>query len=336
MNDAAQQRAAAGPQRKPSRMTLGAITTGRVQAPYRILVHGVDGVGKSTFGASAPRPVFLGPEDGTGHLDVARFPVPQSWEDVFDALRTLATDESGTYKTLVVDSVDWLEPLIFKAVAQKAGVEGIEDVGGGFGKGYVAALDEWRRFFAAVEHLQRARGMHVVLVGHSHIKPFRNPEGDDFERYILKLNEKAAALLREWVSGVYFANYETFATVDKRKRVRGVSTGARLLFTQRTAAFDAKDRYGLPESLPLDWAEFDAKAQAGQVANPEALRAECERKAKQLTGKEAEKAAEALGRAGDDTTRLAQLNSWINAKLAEASDTEPEPAKGSTNEETTS
>ena len=307
---------AAKPAARASRMTLASITKGKVKEPYRIVVHGVDGVGKSSFGAAAPKPVFLGPENGTSHLDAARFPVPKGWDEAFDALRALAADDSGTYQTLVVDSVDWLEPLIFRHVCLRAEVEGIEEVGGGYGKGYTAALDEWRRFFSAVEHLQRARGMHVVLIAHSHIKAFKNPEGEDFERYVLKLNDKAAALVREWVSGVYFANFETFAITDKKKRTRGVSSGSRLLYTQRTAAYDAKDRYSLPESLPLDWTEFDTCAKAGRVAEPADLRSEIERKAKEMGGEAGQKALEALGRAGDDTTRLAQLNSWINAKLA--------------------
>ena len=305
------------------RMTLASITRGRREGPYRLLIHGVDGVGKSTFGANAPSAVFVGPEDGTGHLDVARFPVPTCWADILEALRTLAKD-SGGFGTVVLDSVDWVEPLIWRHVCEAAHVASIEDVGGGYGKGYVAALDQWRVLLGAFEYLQRERRLHVVLIAHSFIKTFRNPEGEDFERYVLKLNEKAAALLREWSHGVYFANYETFAVKDRAKRVRGISTGARLLYTQRAAAYDAKDRYGLPEHIPLDWAEFDAAAQTGRVAEPVVLRAEIERKAKQAGGEIGKKAIDALGRAGDDVTRLAQLNSWINAKIGDVAEKEKE------------
>lgn len=304
-----------------NRMTLQAIAKGRKRGPFRILIHGVDGVGKSTFGADAPNPIFLGSEDGTDHLDVARFPVPQSWDDVLDAIRTLAAEPS-TYKTLVIDSLDWTEPLLWKSICARQGVASIEDVGGGYGKGYQAALDEWRVLIAALERLQRDRGMHVLLIAHSFIKPFKNPEGEDYDRYIIKLNEKAAALAREWCGGVYFANYETFAVKDKAKRVRGVSTGARLIYTQRTAAYDAKDRYELPESLPLSWGEFAAAVERGQSADPVALKEEIQRKAK-LLGAEMEKATlDSLGRVGDDGSKLAQLNSWVNAKVAEKAEKE--------------
>lgn len=301
---------------RPNRMTLASITMGTREAPYRLLVHGTDGVGKSTFAANAPRPVFLGPEDGTDHLDVARFPVPESWVDILDAIHTLRT-EPHEYRTLAVDSLDWVEPLIWTAVCVNAGVQGIEEVGGGYGKGYVAALDEWRRFLAALEALQRERGMHVILIAHSLIKIFRNPEGEDFERYVLKLNEKAAGFCREWSKGVYFANYETFAVKDKAKRVRGVSTGARLLYTQRTAAYDAKDRYSVPPSLPLSWDEFDAAARAAAPASLEALQAECARKAHELGGDVENVAMGYLESHKTNAVALAQLNDRLNAKLAE-------------------
>jgi hypothetical protein len=281
------------------------------------LVHGRDGVGKSTFGANSPSPVFLGTEDGTSHLDVARFPVPKSWEDVQDAIRTL-TIESSHFESLVVDSLDWAEPLVWRHVCKQAGVLNIEDVGGGYGKGYVAAVDQWRVFLSALEHLQAARKMHVLLIAHSIIKKFANPEGEDYERYVIAMHEKSASVMRQWVKGVYFANFETFAVAkSKREKVKGVSTGARLLMTQPSAAYDAKDRYSLPESIPLDWEEFEAAVQAASPSDPAALKAEIERKATLVGGEIEAKAREFLGKNGKDAAALAKLNDRLNAKLAE-------------------
>jgi hypothetical protein len=301
---------------RPNRMTLSAVMKGVVVAPYRMVVHGTDGVGKSTFAADAPAPIFLGAEDGTGHLDVARFPAPESWLDILDAVRTL-TNETHEFKTLAVDSLDWVEPHIWQAVCDSAGVDNIEAVGGGFMKGYVAALDLWRTLLASLERLQAAKGMHVILIAHTQIKPFKNPEGDDYERYVLKLHDKAAGLCREWSKAVYFANYETFAVKEKSKRVKGVSTGARLLYTQRTAAYDAKDRYGVPESFPLSWADFDAAAKAASPADPKALASEIDRKAKQLGGEIESFAAAYLEEHAGDASALAKLNDRLNGKLAE-------------------
>jgi hypothetical protein len=310
------QKSPATPQRQ-SRMTLGAITAGVIQAPYRLVVHGKDGVGKSTFAAGAPKPVFLGTEDGTGHLSVARFPAPECWDDVRDAVRTLTADAGG-FKTLVVDSTDWAEPFLWKQISKSAGVDGIEEVGGGFGKGYTAAVDGWRAFLADLERLQALQGMNVVLIAHSVIKKFANPEGEDYERYIIAMHEKSAALLRQWAKGVYFANFETFAQAKKKgERVKGISTGARLLCTQPSAAFDAKDRYFLPETVPLDWDEFEAAVKKASPTDPDALRSEIERKAHLAGGEVETKALDFLRKNTSDTVALAKLNDRLNAKLAE-------------------
>ena len=168
---------------QPSRMTLGAITRGRVQAPLRVLCYGVEGVGKSTLGADSPTPVFLGAEDGTAHLDVSRLPQPETWRDVLDAV-ALLTRETHDFKTLVIDSLDWVEPLIHRFVCDEAKVKSMEDVS--YGKLYVAALEQWRLLINALDRLRTAKRMHVVMVAHALVKGFKNPEGPDYERYQLR------------------------------------------------------------------------------------------------------------------------------------------------------
>lgn len=299
----------------PARMTLAAIRRGRIETPNRTLLYGVEGIGKTTFGAGAPAPIFIGAEDGTGHLDVERFPQPESWIHVREALTTLRR-EQHSYRTLVIDTLDWAEPLLWKFICERDGKKDIEDYG--YGKGYVAALDEWRVLVNDLEQLRTAKGMQVVLLAHSWIKPFKNPEGDDFDRYEMKIHAKAAGLLKEWSDVVLFANYETFAHKDdKTKRVRGVSTGARLCYTTRTAAYDAKNRFSLPESIPLDWDEYDAALRRGQAADPLAFAEEIRRKAAELGGEIEEKVTALLGQHLGDAEMLAKINNRLNARLAD-------------------
>lgn len=306
----------AAPPPHVNRMKLDAVTRGIMARPWRLVIHGTDGVGKSTFAADAPAPIFLGPEDGSSHLDVARFPAPRSFADVRDALATL-THDPHDFGTLAIDSLDWLEPLVWRYVCDAARAASIEEVGGGYGKGYTAALDAWRVLLGDLERLQAARRTNVVLIAHSFIKPFKNPEGEDFDRYIIKLHEKSAALIREWSDAVYFANYEMFAAKDERtKRVRGISTGARLLHTQRTAAFDAKDRYGLPEAIALSWSEFESAAKRGQPVEPEALIARIKESAATLGGEIEEFALSWIERHANNVTELSKLNNRLNEKLA--------------------
>jgi DNA polymerase III delta prime subunit len=299
-----------------TRMTLKSVVKGKLEAPYRILLYGPEGVGKSTFGADAPSPIFIGAEDGTRHLDVARFPAPETVQDVFEAVRVLTAD-AHEYQTLVLDTLDWVEPLIWREVCRRDNVSNIEEVGGGYMKGYTVAVDEWRKLVAALERLQATKRMHVVLLAHSHIKTFKNPEGEDYDRYEIKLHPKASGLVKEWCEAVLFAREETLVHKAKGKRPKGVGVGARIIYTERSGAYDAKNRYTMPAEIPLSWADFDAAVKAGRVAPAEDLRSEILRKAKELGGELEKAVLENLERAGTNPQHLALLNNRVNARLAE-------------------
>jgi hypothetical protein len=300
---------------QPSRMRLDSVVRGKLKKPISVVCYGPEGVGKSTLAAGAPKPIFLGAEDGTSQLDVTRFPSPETYADIREAVRVLQVDQHD-YGTLVVDTLDWVEPLLWQHICARDGQPNIE--GYGYGKGYQVALDEWRLLLSDLERLMKTRGMNVVLLAHAAIRPFKNPAGEDFDRYELKVHAKAAGLIKEWAEAVLFANWETFAKEDKRtKRFKGVGGVARMLYTERTAAYDAKNRYSLPDELPLDWNEFETAVNAGQVAPTTTLRAEIERKAKELGGELEAKIMETLAKAGDNAANLALINNKVNAKLAE-------------------
>lgn len=296
------------------RMTLASATKGRQSQPLRVLLYAPEGVGKSTFAASAPSPAFLATEDGTSHLDVARW-FPSTWADALDWVTMLETQEHD-YRTAVIDTIDWLEPLIWRHVCEAHKVSAIEDVGGGYGKGYLAALDQWRLLCAGLDRL-RAKGMNIILLGHCAIRLFKNPQGEDFDRYNLKVNDKAAGVVKEWADDVLFATWETFATKEKPKaKAKGFSTGARLIYTTRAAAYDAKNRHSLPESLPLSWDDFAAAVNNDRLADE--MQTAIDARTKTLDADRAGKAIAMLMRAGRDVSKLAQLDNWITAQTSAA------------------
>src|SRR5690606_1963689 len=130
-------------------------------------IYGPDGVGKSTFGADAPSPIFLGTEKGTANLDVARFPSPQHFKEVLQAIEELRTSKHE-FETLVIDSLDWLESLVWEQVCTEHNWRTIEDPG--YGKGYVVAVSEWKKMMQALSRLRDERGLNIVLIGHCHVK----------------------------------------------------------------------------------------------------------------------------------------------------------------------
>lgn len=305
------------------------MTTGKQQQPHRILLYGTEGIGKSTFGAGAPKAIFVPVEQGSHHLDVARFPKPESWRDVLDAVRTL-TVEQHDYQTLVIDTVDAAEPLLWRMMIERdqskdrngrPKLRDIEDYG--FGKGFQKALDDWRVLLRGLETLQAQRAMHVVLLAHSQVRTFKNPEGEDFDRYELKLNAKASGLIKEWADCVLFAQLETFAKRDEStKRVRGIDSGTRLLRVERRAAYDAKNRFGITESVPLSWTDFDEASR--REVDVTALTAEVLRKAKEL-GPELEAAVvTTVTKAAGNAASLITINNRLNMRLAERAAQEQE------------
>lgn len=271
------------------RLTLGSIVDSRRTMPERTALIGTEGVGKSTFGASAPSPIFLASEEGINHLSVKAFPEPQSAQDVYDAISELE-EQQHTFQTLVVDTVDWLEPILVTKLCLRNGWESIESPG--FGKGQVALVDEWRTILSRFDQLRRSRGMEIVLLAHAQVKTFANPTGPDYSRYELALSKGASALIKQWCDAVLFADYEdimvnakgeTVAGVSNKVKVKGISTGRRVLHTQRTAAWDAKNRYGLPPVLPLDYAEYAKARTKGLDLDTDAAYAECRGLIEQLS-----------------------------------------------------
>ena len=234
---------------------LSSIKRGKRNEPPRVLVYGEHGIGKSTFAASAPGAIVVPTEDGVHALDVASFPLAKSYKDVAEALGSLMGEHD--FSTVVIDSLDWMEQLIWAQVAADHEKPGIEDIG--YAKGYTYAADYFRALLEMLD-LVRARGMAVVLTAHAQIKRFDDPTTDPYDRYLIKLHPKAAGVVQEWCDVVAFATQDVVVHkedvgFDKKKR-RGIARGGRIMYLTRSPAFDAKNRYGLPDKLPFTWEAF--------------------------------------------------------------------------------
>lgn len=239
-------------------MTLN--TSKTVGKPPRILIYGPQKIGKSSFGALADRPVFIQVEDGIDALNVDAFPRPYSFKEVMNCLQQLAEEEHA-FKTVVDDSLDWLEPLVWQEVILRYpyGDKGkkiatIEDYG--YGKGYGLAMEVWQEYLDALDFLRNEKGMTVIQICHAQIRKFENPETDIYDRYELKLQKQAAAKLMEHSDIILFANYyvgvkKEEKAMSKEGRKRAIGTGERVLYTEERPAFMAGNRYSLPAEIPF-------------------------------------------------------------------------------------
>jgi hypothetical protein len=236
------------------------IQRGKKPVPPRILLFGQEGVGKSSLASQAPKAIFIPTEDGLGQIDCHQFPLAQSFDDVMAALSALYS-EKHDYQTVVVDSADWLERLVWDRTCQEFGARCIEKVDGGYGKGYTHALTHWRKFLEGLIALHTQREMMVILVAHAKVERFEDPESTAYDRYSPRLHKHACALLTEWVDAVLFATRRIRVETEEAgfNRERGVAHavgkdgGERILRTVGGPACVAKNRFNLPAELPLDW-----------------------------------------------------------------------------------
>lgn len=231
-------------------------------APVRVVIFGTEGIGKSTLASQFPNPIILDTEAGTGRIDCARVLCPDAMS-LESAMLDLGGDAQG-FKTVVIDSADWAERRIIEALIRKASKKSIEDFG--FGKGYTMVAEACSRILGLADQLV-ARGLHVVFVAHSTIKKTSPPdETDGYDRWELKLTRQTAPLFKEWADLLLFCNYKTklIEGSDGRKKATGGKT--RVMYAERCAAWDAKNRYGLPAEMPMEIGELAAAIQSQSLA----------------------------------------------------------------------
>ncbi len=246
--------------KKPSKPAgLAGITKGKVKKPRRIILYGVDGIGKSTLASNAPSPIFIPTEDGLADIDCESFPHAKSWPEVKQHLTALCK-EKHEYKTVVIDSLDWLERLIWGQVCTDNNVASIDEIG--YGKGYNAAITIWQEFLRAMDYLRNSKGMGCLLIAHAKVIKFENPEGENYDQYSMALHKLAAPIMREWADEVLFASYKVYTKTKEgdfgREETKAIGGDERILRTREKPYCQAKNRANLPDEIPMSWEAYSA------------------------------------------------------------------------------
>ena len=230
------------------------ITKGKRARAQKVVIYGPEGIGKSTFAAQFPEPLFIDTEGSTDNMDVSRLDKPSSYTMLKNEIAWVKANPT-VCKTLVIDTIDWAESLVIADVCAQHGKKGIEDFG--WGNGYTYTKEEMGRLLNLLGELVDL-GINVVLTAHAQMRKFEQPdEMGSYDRWELKLGKKTssqtAPLVKEWADMVLFANYKTVVmTADNGKKK--ATGGQRVLYTQHHPAWDAKNRHGLPEEMPFDYA----------------------------------------------------------------------------------
>jgi len=246
-------------------MTLTNIIHGIQSEPFRLLIHGIEGVGKSTFAAQAPDPVFIQTEDGLSQIDVPKFPLAESFGTVIEYLNDLLK-EPHHYQTVVIDSIDWLEKLaVQKILEENPKAKTLADFG--YGQGYARLIPLFEQVIDMLNQLRRKKTMNIVLIAHSKMEKIEDPSGGAYDQSAPRMDKRINGLVREWVDIIGFATYAItkveeksgFGTRTVAKPIKDQDGNDRILYLESTPALVAKNRYtGMPTKMPLDGEAFFA------------------------------------------------------------------------------
>lgn len=229
------------------------ITSGKEKRAQKVVIYGAEGVGKTSLAARFPNPLFIDTEGGTSHLDVKRVEKPESFSELIEIVKEVS--EKKICKTLVIDTLDWAEQLATHSLLLKYHQKSIESFG--YGKGYTYLSDEFEELIRALDLCIKSN-IHVCLVAHAKMRKFEQPdEMGAYDRWEMKLSKNVAPLFKEWCDLLLFLNYKTYV-VTSDSQTKKAQGGSRVIYTSHHPCWDAKNRHGLADELPLS---FDSIAE---------------------------------------------------------------------------
>lgn len=235
-------------------------STRNISAPKIVLV-GPNKIGKTTFASSAPNAVGILTENGASAVDAQAFPICTSLSEVYQCLTTLI-NETHSFKTVFLDSLDWFEPMLHQYVCEVNRWTSIDSVS--FGRGYIAATEQWRHLLSGFEKLRTEKGMTIILIAHDKVKRMDSPLHESYDTYTMKLHDRASGLIMEWADIVGYCSHKIITRSTDigfgQKETKALTTGERILHVEPHPAHCGGNRFSMRDA-PLQWEAFYSQFQ---------------------------------------------------------------------------
>lgn len=287
---------------------LSTVTTGKEVKPHLVLIYGKEGVGKSTFGSEAPNPIFLALEDGTGEINTSRG-VIASTDMLKQALRELISEKHG-FQTIVLDTLDALETIIHREIVKAdSKAKSIESAAGGYGKGFGVALTMFNEIIDLLEEARKKRGLNVILIAHDRVYDFHDPRlQESYKVYDIKLHQKASDRFKEYVDAVLFATTDDDALTNSDDKLTVTSLSEdNIIHTRAAPGWSAKNRFGLPKKMKLNWTDYDLAVRTSRAGDKEAVLGDIEGLLLRVPDETREKVVESIAKAGENVSQLVRI-----------------------------
>ena len=230
----------------------------------KILIYGTEKIGKTTFGVNTPNPILMSVEDGARNIkrndgkEFDELDDIDSWDKCMRVVQDL-TRYNHDYKTLVIDSIDWLERRCHQRIIGNRDTD-LTRVNGGFQAGPRDAQRRHSDLLYSLDGLQQKRGMNIVAISHYQIKKYTDPLMEEgFDMFMPKCEPMVSALWREWSEAIIFVA-QPMTLRDQgnpKKKTRGGECQDPVAYTVATPQYMAGNRYGLPAKMKFGYDFWD-------------------------------------------------------------------------------
>ena len=176
-----------------------------------------------------------------------------AWDELLAQIDSLIASSEGI-ETLALDALGGFERLCHEHVCRR-------DFNGDWGergfssyqKGFDVSVAEWLLLLQRLDAIRAKHGLAIILLSHARIKTVKNPLGPDYDRFVADVHDKTWSVTAKWADAVLFGNFPPVVQTDRAgaKKGKGIGGSARVLFTEHTDAYDAKNRYGMESEIAM-------------------------------------------------------------------------------------